>query len=215
MKISVLFGLCMLFLCSCAAFKTKTNPALPISLIVETDVQEFRNYKDYSGKLIRLLEKYSAVDLEMSAEGASTVQLTVNISDFSVSTSSQLSSVRTFTKRVQDGINTDGKPLYKTIQAYAEEIRTTTRALASFKTTLVIKDSPEPLFPLNFSDTVYTRNVYLRNFQGERAALDASVSSQTTPPVVNRNDILLGSSTQKAMRAISREIRSYYLKLLR
>jgi len=208
------FALCILT--SCASRNSSPKQIVPITISIQNNEPQLSsiNFDIYTFRVLDRLRSFSPVQLELSDNADSAiVNLSISIDRYTQFPSEQRTSSQVYRRTIQIGTDQSGKPIYQTVAAVADIVRSRIRTSALFTTSLTIKGNPGKKFNRTFSENLNFDNVFVSNIRGDSRAVDPSLYTATMPPMdPTEDDILIALSNREMLDRLSREIRNYYDK---
>lgn len=215
------FGLVFLvLLVSSVACKSRNTPRVlkrDVSIAIairagNNATTNFINMDYFRLQVLDELEQFQSVNFVLVGEDENPeVILDLNIDNFILWPRDERVSRRRISRAIVVGKDAAGKPLYQTVSATVDLVQVQRRSNARFVTTLIAKGDPPLKFQRTFSPNYNYVNTYIDNIQGDRRAVDASISmsgGMGFEPM--EDDFLLLLSKEEMLRRLSSELRKYY-----
>jgi hypothetical protein len=207
----VLMLLSLAWSCSSTQTTTSKKDVVPLAINIhsEKDLElESVNWDFYKINLIRSLKQNQYVDLRLveSDENPELV-LDVEIKNFNISPNSESKQRQIYSRTVEAGIDSKGKPIYQKVSAAVDYTHSTIRSNANLFTRLTWKQKSQDIFSKRFSANYTYRNTEVGTISGDHRAVDGSVYKMTAITHPTADSFLWSLSQQEMTRRISEELR--------
>ncbi|HEY0898574.1 MAG TPA: hypothetical protein VGD90_04530 [Sphingobacteriaceae bacterium] len=204
-------------LTACSSKKgARTNaPAVPIALSirggnsyhlgsVNLDILRLKLYQD--------LRQFQNTNLDLvETDENPEVLLDIDIDNFIIWPKDERTVRRVFSRTIQVGTDSKGKPVFQTVSASVDFTQTKIKSNGRFIANLTFKGNPPEVFKRTFAPSYTYFNTSAGNINGDPRAVDPAVLSAgafSMEPMAE--DFLLSLLREELMRRISDELRSHY-----
>jgi len=201
--------------CSSQKSARSKAPAVPIAIIVKPgnsyhlgsvnlDILKLKLYQD--------LRQFQNTDLDLvEKEENPEVVLELDIDNFIIWPKDERTFRRVFSRTIQVGTDSKGKPVFQTVSASVDFTQTTIRSNGRFITNLTFKGNQPAVFKRTFAPSYTYYNTSTGNINGDPRAVDPGVLSAgafSMEPMAE--DFLLSLLREELVRRISDELRKHY-----